>query len=862
MPGSTSGQDAIIRTAWSRISLRGRLLLLVAASTLPLLASGLYLQYLEYRKEVAATGRQIVDLARSMAGQVEQELQKRVTALQVLAQSRRLQLDDPSGFRERAESFARELFPGESVLLVGSDGQLLLSTQTPPGQPLPVRPNFESARQAFATGEPAISNLFYGQLTGRYVVAVDVPVKDSAGTIVAVVSISPPVDTFAEILRQQKLPASWVAAVFDRKGIIIARTRNPEQFVGHEATKAFLDPLLKQAEGVVDSVSREGVPVLSAFSHGKEFGWSVGIGVPKSDLTAPAIDTAVRTLGVSAGLLLTGVALAFVLARQILGPIDRLRRLAVEGAPGPVHLPTGLSETDEVAKALQHAEERRRRSEESFRYLFERSPLPMWVYDPATLRFLAVNDAAIETYGYTRDEFLDMQVSDLGPPEDVARVEQAVRQAPERQHVTDLRHRYKGGRDVDFESFSHAIVFQAEPARVVVMLDVSARKAAEAQLRQAQKMEAIGELTGGLAHDFNNLLSVIIGNLGLLDEGGPGDPDFATFVAESYLAAQRGADLTRSLLAFARRQPLRPTSLDPNTLIAATTTLLRRTLGERIEISLDLGSEIWPVVADASQLEAALINLATNARDAMRKGGRLSIATKNQRLDADYTSRHQELVPGDYVMLQVSDSGIGIAPETLAKVFEPFFTTKARGEGTGLGLSMVFGFIKQSGGHINVYSELGVGTTFRLYLPRDQVASEPAEFDAVAAIPRGRGEKILVVEDDAALRRVVTRQLGQLGYSAIPVENALAALKAFEEEGRIDLVFTDVVMAGKVDGFDLSRIVSERWPTTKVILTSGFPATSNASDVAVLVDTPLLSKPYLKNDLARAVHEALRSGAA
>jgi signal transduction histidine kinase/CheY-like chemotaxis protein len=442
-------------------------------------------------------------------------------------------------------------------------------------------------------------------------------------------------------------------------------------------------------------------------------------------------------------------------------------------------------------------------------------------------------------------------------PEDVPRAQRFVVDPPVRQHTVDFHHRYKDGRLIDVETFSHAIIFQGQPARVVITLDVTARKAAEAQLVQAQKMEAVGQLTGGLAHDFNNLLGVIIGNLGLLSESGPTDPDFAIFIAEAYGAAQRGADLTRSLLAFARQQPLQPISLDPNELVSATTTLLRRTLGERIEISLDLAAGIWPVVVDASQLEAALINLATNARDAMPKGGRLSIATKNQQLDADYAARHSELRPGDYVLLQVSDSGAGMPPELLSKIFEPFFTTKARGQGTGLGLSMVFGFIKQSGGHINVYSEPGVGTTFRLYLPRDEAPAEPVSSDP-AVMPRGQGETVLVVEDDAALRRVAVRQLDQLGYRVLQAENALVALKILEETGRIDLVFTDVVMAGKVDGFDLSRIVTERWPATKVILTSGFPA-ANAGDLAVMPDAPLLSKPYLKSDLARLVHDTLRA---
>ncbi|MEJ0071133.1 MAG: ATP-binding protein [Pseudomonadota bacterium] len=661
----------------------------------------------------------------------------------------------------------------------------------------------------FATGRAGVSNLFHGLVTGHDVVAVDVPVKGFEGTV-AVVSISPGPEVFAEMLRRQNLAPGWVAAIFDRKGITVARTLNPEQFVGSPAAEGFLGPLLERSEGIVENLSREGVPVLSVFSHGELFGWSVGIGLPTAQLTAPAVDTALRTLGISALLLLLCVGFASLLARQILKPIAVLRQLAVQGGQAADLAPTGLRETEDVAEALRAAEAQRRRSEQSFRYLFDNSPLPQWVYDPETLAFLAVNDAAIDVYGYARAEFLAMLVSDLGPPEDVPRVEQAVRQAPVRQHVRDLRHRYKDGREVDIESFSHAITFEGRRARVVVVLDVTARKAAEEQLRQSQKMEAVGQLTGGMAHDFNNLLGVILGNLGLLQDGGRDDPDFEAFVEEAIVAGRRGADLTRSLLAFARRQPLRPTRVDPNELVPQMTMLLRRTLGEQIEIALDLASDLWPVLVDPAQLESALVNLATNARDAMPKGGRLSIATANRQLDDAYAAEHPDVVPGDYAMLQVSDTGSGMSREVIAKVFEPFFTTKPRGQGTGLGLSMVFGFIKQSGGHINVYSEVGVGTTFRLYMPRLLAPAETAVGPIAVAMPRGNGERILVVEDEPAMRRVVVRQLNQLGYDTAEAENAAAALHVLEADGAFDLLFSDVVMAGKADGFDLARRVGAR----------------------------------------------------
>jgi PAS domain S-box-containing protein len=379
----------------------------------------------------------------------------------------------------------------------------------------------------------------------------------------------------------------------------------------------------------------------------------------------------------------------------------------------------------------------------------------------------------------------------------------------------------------------------------------------ETQLHQAQKMEAIGNLTGGMAHDFNNMLGVIIGNIDLLRDLKTDDPDVDELTREALDAAFRGAELTRRLLAFARQQPLQPQRVEVNELVSGITRLLSRTLGEDVEISLHLSPELWPVAVDPAQLEASLTNLATNARDAMPDGGRLMVVTGNRCLDDDYAAQHSEVVPGGYVMIEVSDTGCGMTQEVVDRIFEPFFTTKSRDKGTGLGLSMVFGFIKQSGGHISVYSERGIGTTFRLFLPRmTEDASATAE-SSVVPLAHGRGESVLVVEDNAALRRVVTRQLGELGYRVLAAENATAGLRLMEQQS-IDLLLTDVVMPGGVNGRELARRARQRWPGIKVIFTSGFSEARLNGEAGPLSSfTPLLSKPYRREDLASAAREAL-----
>jgi PAS domain S-box-containing protein len=390
-----------------------------------------------------------------------------------------------------------------------------------------------------------------------------------------------------------------------------------------------------------------------------------------------------------------------------------------------------------------------------------------------------------------------------------------------------------------------------------VRSEVSVREG-ERRLVQAQKMEAIGNLTGGLAHDFNNLLGIIIGNLDLL-RGQPGggitkDPNLEQLTGEALDAALRGADLTRRLLAFARRQTLQPQRVDLNELIEGISKLLKRTLGADIEINLNLEPQVWAVHVDPSQLGASVINIVNNARDAMPNGGTLTITTSNRQLDEDYTAAHSELAPGDYALIEVSDTGSGMPAEMLNHIFDPFFTTKEQGKGTGLGLSMVFGFIKQSSGHVNVYSEVDHGTTFRLYLPRALTAAEaPA---APKSFTQKGHETVLAVEDNEGLRRVVVRQLNDLGYRVLEATDGAAALKILESEP-VDLLFTDIMMPGGMSGYDLAKKALARWPSLKVLLTSGFPETKLNGNGNTAVKMHLLTKPYRKDDLSLALRKAL-----
>jgi signal transduction histidine kinase/CheY-like chemotaxis protein len=387
--------------------------------------------------------------------------------------------------------------------------------------------------------------------------------------------------------------------------------------------------------------------------------------------------------------------------------------------------------------------------------------------------------------------------------------------------------------------------------------DITERRQIERALAQSQKMDAIGQLTGGMAHDFNNMLGIVIGNLDLLKRAVGANALASELCAEARDGAIRCADLIRRLLAFARRQSLRPEQTDVNTLTRDVSRLLGRTLGEHITLALDLDATLWPVKVDAAQLEAALVNLATNARDAMPKGGQLIIATRNTTLDASYTAQYPDVNAGDYALIEVCDTGTGIQPEIVGRIFDPFFTTKACGQGTGLGLSMAFGFVKQSGGHLSVYSEPGLGTTFRIYLPRsDDGATTKADTPGADEVVGG-DETILVVEDNAHLRRTAERQLTELGYKVREADSALPALAILSGGKAVDLLFTDIVMPGTMDGLDLAYQAMRLRPGLRVLLTSGFPGGHGADQRMANSPFRLLGKPYSLRDLAQAVRMVL-----
>jgi hypothetical protein len=511
------------------------------------------------------------------------------------------------------------------------------------------------------------------------------------------------------------------------------------------------------------------------------------------------------------------------------------------------------------------AEEAIRQSEASFRLLFANNPQPMWVYDLETLQFLEVNEATVAHYGYSRDEFLRMRITNIRPPEELPRLlEDLARERPDLQHAGPWKHRRRDGGIIDVEIASHTLEFSGRLAALVVAADITERREAEETLRtrdehirQLQKLEAVGQLAGGVAHDFNNLLTVITGRSQLLLDSPILAAPIRNNIEQIRKTAERAAALTRQLLAFSRKQILAPKVLSLNTVVPDLTAMLKRLIGEDIDLVFHSGSGLGRVKADPGQLEQVIMNLVVNARDAMPEGGRITVETANVELSELYARQHVGVQAGPYVMLAVSDTGIGMDPATQAKIFEPFFTTKASGKGTGLGLSTVYGIVKQSGGNVWVYSEPSNGTTFKIYLPRVEDPEQVAE--PAPGRPGGGTETVLLVEDEDELRMLAREILEGYGYTIFEGgQPAEALLVAERHTGPIDLLVTDVVMP-EMSGRALAERLRPLRPEMKVLYMSGYTDNAIVHHGRLDPGTPFIQKPFTPEALAQRVREVLDS---
>jgi len=534
---------------------------------------------------------------------------------------------------------------------------------------------------------------------------------------------------------------------------------------------------------------------------------------------------------------------------------DRVEQRTQELSAAVTALQAGAQERLAEITRRRQAQCDLEKSERRYRLLFDNNPQPMWVYDCQTLAFLDVNNAAIRIYGYTREEFLGMAIKDIRPAEDVPALLQDICQANTALHTDGpWRHKKKDGTILVVEISSHLIQFGDQDTRLVMVTDITERKKLEEQFQQVQRLESIGCLAGGVAHDFNNLLIVINGYSQMLLKGLPEDHAMREGLTQIGEAGKRAGALTQQLLAFSRKQVIKPTVLNLNQEVADIKKMLQRLIGEDIDLVTRLAPALGNTLADASQLQQVIMNLAVNARDALPKGGTLLIETANVTFDEPYCEAHPDAHPGPYVMLGVTDNGTGMTPEVRERLFEPFFTTKPPGAGTGLGLATVYGIVKQNSGWIRVYSEVGRGTTFKIYLP--QVDALLPDSRPVSKRELGGNETILLVEDQPEVRAfalVALQHYGYTVYSAGSGAEAVAFCRQFTEP--LHLILTDVVMPG-MTGRELAEQMATLRPGLPVLFMSGYTNNVISHRGALRADVAYVQKPFTAESLAEKIRAA------
>jgi signal transduction histidine kinase/ActR/RegA family two-component response regulator len=732
------------------LSIRGRLVLLTAALVVPAVLLAILLILESHHNERAAVERQLVETSRALSLVVDRQLGQAEATLKALAASPSLARGDLAEFYRQAQM----ALPGSDqwIALVAEDGQTLMSTKLPLGAPLPVVDTPDALMHALSRGETYISNLRRGYGQSGHVITITMPAENS-GQDRRLVLATPP-ENLSAILADQRFPETWVAAIIDRDGTIVARNRRAEDFVGAKATPDIRSLVLAGSEqGVVESVTLDGMKTLAGYSRSPSSGWTLIIGAPASTLLAGAERLLLIAFAVAFGLVAVGMAMSAWIGRGVVRSVETLvagaKAMGRGEAPPPES--TGMRETDQVATALADAAARLKAREDDLKRL---------------------------------NETLETRVTE-----------------------------------------------------------------ATETLAQARKVEAIGQLTGGIAHDFNNLLTAVRVNLDLLARR-TSDEGLLRFVSGARQATDRGVKLVAQLLAFARKQRLQPERVDVNAVVHDMGDLLRSTLGGAVQVESRLAPGLEAAYADRTQLELIILNLAINARDAMERGS-VRIETSRERIEAP-PARPEHPSPGEYVVVAVSDTGTGMAPEVLARAFDPFFTTKLAGKGSGLGLPQALGIVKQLGGGMRIDSVVGRGTTVQVFLPLATASAAPSQPTDEVELASVRGLKVLLVDDDADVRTATAALLRDLGCEVAEADGGAALLESPASLREVDVALLDYAMPG-MTGIELARHLAQARPELPIVLMSGYMW---AAELGRAWPAPVLQKPFSKEVLAQRLIEA------
>jgi len=869
----------------ARFGLRARLFLLVVLAVVPALGVIVYTASEQRRAMLHAAQESAAEIAHDVALGHGSLVEGARQLLVGLAQLPEVRQNDARACAPIFERLLAQIPAYVNVVATRPDGTVFCS-----GVPLERPVGFADRpwwQESVKTGDLAVGRYALGRITGRPMLSLAYPAVESSGALRAVVGVGLDLAALERLVAAMRLPAGAAVLLIDRDGIVLARHPEAATLRGKNVadTPLFKAIALRPGGGTLRAMGLDGVARLFAHAPlhvaGRDARVHVAVGIQE----AVAVAEVDRVLWRNVTLLILSTLTALLVASLgshaiLLRPIGRLlaatRRLRAGETGARAGPPYGKEELgalarnfDDTAARLQEREralrdaqaEMERRVEErthELRAVVEASPLAIWALSPeGTVR--TWNPAAESIFGWSAVEAQGRPNPTV--PEDLQEdfrgmLDRVLRGAT----LTDVqtRRRTKDGRVIEV-SISMAPLRDATggvAGTMAVVADLTARLELEAQLRQSQKMDGIGRLAGGIAHDFNNLLTVISGRSELLTELVGKESPLRRHVDIIHNVAQRAAGLTRQILAFSRRQALQPRVVDLNAATQRMDEMLRRVLGEDVSLVTALDPVLGRVRVDPSQIEQVILNLVVNARHAMPEGGRLTIETGNVELGEEYARSHAEVQPGGYVMLAVTDTGHGMDAETKARIFEPFFTTKGPGEGTGLGLAMVYGIVKQSGGHIWVYSEPGRGTTFKIYLPFvEELAVEEAPASALA-LPRGT-ETILLVEDEAEVRALARESLEASGYQVLEAGRPGEALRLAEEHtGSIHLIVTDVVMP-EMSGRALVERLTHLRPGAKVLYMSGYTHNAIVHQGALDQGIVFLQKPFTPGALARKVREVL-----
>jgi signal transduction histidine kinase len=750
----------------SPLGIQARLMALAAVTALPLVAlagvaiiSFINVQRIQLENEVAGKVNALVN-------DVDRQIRAIQVELTMLASLPSVQSGDLAAF-DRQLRAAVQVY-GTALVLHDTHGQQLVNTNRPFGEPLPRATNTEMYDRVVASGLPRVSDLIIGATLRRPIISVGVPVmRDGRVVFVLAMGIKP--EIISSLLSEKNLVSeaispAWTIAIVDRKGIIIARNRELDRYLG-KPVAPFLRKamLLGTGDTWIQNITSDGTPVYSTFRTSSLTGWSVAIGVPREFVNGPLRRAWMVAVGGGILFVALSLVLAYWMAQAIRRPVDKLAAVAKDMGSGQTvgRLYTGVRELNLVGDALYGA---------------------------------------------------------------------AIRLTHHREHLEEV-----------VAQRTHELANVNNQLRT----EIDAREQAQSTLLQTQKMEAIGQLTGGIAHDFNNLLTVACGALDKLSARISDGTDLR-LVRSAQSAMWRGATLTSALLAFARKQRLDPVLADLNSVILEMSEMLRRSIGPSVEIRHSLAAGLWPVLIDIGQIETALLNVAINARDAMPRGGTLSITTANVSNEL-----LEQSAARDCVLVSVGDTGTGMSPEVMKRAFDPFFTTKEFGKGTGLGLSMVFGVVHQSGGTVRLHSEIGIATTVLIYLPRATGICAPRASGGSSVVQLRGDARVLVVDDDPVVREITVERLREFGCSTVEADSGEAALTLLKGEDRCDLVVMDEVMPG-LSGQETARLARRARPGLKVLFLSGCPADDGGGDDI------WLQKPFKARNLAEAVSKALQ----